>query len=536
MHSSGPRLRLSAFLLPLAVLACDGDDVSGPTGSLEVTSLTSGVELDPNGYVVMLDGRGVGTIGANGSTLIPDVAAGEHQVDLSGVADNCQVEGERPRSITVTESEGVSVAFSIACGDALPPGDGELEVTVQTGGSSVDQDGYGVALYHVTGPAIPINGTVTIGNLPAGDQAVGLVGVAPNCAVVGEHPVRLTLKSAVPASVVFTVVCHTPLPAPWPILGNGPHDLTHVSGTSSNNVFTIGHGQAPCATCEPALSILRYDGDVLTTQRSDFGRALDIWAASSGAAFALVDDASPSPFLRYNGASWFSVPAGEVQPGSGGGGFFGLWGSSATDAYAVGDSVDAGSVAHPSAARWNGSEWLAVDLPSVPGLSLADVWGSSDVDVYAVGAIAVPDDSTDRGVVLHFDGDTWSLVHDEPHLAFVRVGGSGPSDVWVTGHALMPTGAALAEQPGHGAIRRFDGTGWATVQSPTSAPIGAVSAVSSSQVYVIADGGQGESVWRYDGTSWVELRLRAGNLFDIWGSSGGEVFAVGANGVVLRGP
>jgi hypothetical protein len=530
MHLSHPRLRLAVFLLPFTVLACDGDDVSEPGGSLEVTSLTFGIDPDSDGYTVMLDGRGVVTLGVTGSALIADVVPDEHQVDLSGVAENCQVEGERPRTVTVTESEAAAVAFSIACGDVQPPTDGELEVTVRTGGSSVDRDGYNVALFHLVGPAVPANGSVTITGVPTGEQAVGLVNVDQNCAVQGEHPVRLTLESGAPAAVDFTVVCHTLLPAPWPIVGSGPHDLTHVSGTSSSNVFAIGHGQQPCATCQGALSILRYDGDVLSTQLSDFGRSLDIWAASSGVAFALVDASFPSPFLRYNGATWISVPADEIEVGSGGGGFFGLWGSFATDVYAVGDTVDATSARHPSAAHWNGSAWLPVGLPSVPGLSLADVWGSSDLDVYAVGSAA------GRGVVLHFDGVSWSVVLDEPHVGFVRVGGTGPSDVWVTGHALVPTGDVLEEEPGHGAIRHFDGAAWSAVQSPTSAPLGAVSAVSSSAVYVIADGGQGGSVWRYDGTSWVELTLRAGNLFDIWGSSTGDVFAVGANGVMLRGP
>ena len=378
---------------------------------------------------------------------------------------------------------------------------------------------------------VPANGSVTISGLPTGEQAVGLANVAPNCAVQGEHPVRITLESGVPATVDFTVVCHTSLPAPWPIVGTGPHALTHVSGTSSSNVFMIGDGQPPCSTCQGALSILRYDGDVLTTQLSDFGRSLDICAASSGAAFALVDGSFSSPFLRYNGATWALAARGRhrssalvaaASPASGA--------RPSTEVYAVGDTIDAVSARHPSAARWNGSEWLPVDLPSVAGLSLADVWGSSDLDVYAVGSAA------GRGVVLHFDGETWTVVLDEPHVGFVRVGGTGPSDVWVTGHALVPTGNVLEEVAGHGAIRRFDGTGWSAVQSPTSAPLGAVSAVSSSVVYIIADGGQGGSVWRYDGANWIELTLRAGNLFDIWASSAGDVFAVGDDGVMLRGP
>jgi hypothetical protein len=465
-----------------------------------------------------------------GSALIADVAPGEHQVDLSGVAENCQVEGERPRTVTVTESEAATVAFSITCGDVQPPTDGELEVTVRTSGTSVDQDGYAVVLFHLVGPAVPANGSATITGVTTGEQAVGLSNVAQNCAVQGEHPVRLTVESGVLATVDFTVVCRSPFVARWPIVGNGPHDLNHVSGTSASNVFAIGHAEPPCPTCQGALSIVRFDGNVLSTQLSDFGRSLDIFAASSGAAFALVDASFPTPFLRYNGASWVSVPADEIELGSGGGGFFGLWGASAVDVYAVGDTVDAGSVSHPSAARWNGSAWLPVDLPSVPGLSLSDVWGSSDLDVYAVGSAG------GRGVVLHFDGETWSVVLDEPHVGFVRVGGTSSSDVWVTGHALLPSGNFLEERPGHGAIRHFDGGAWSTVQTPTSAPLGAVSVVSSSAVYVVADGGQSGSAWRYDGTNWVELTLRAGNLFDTWGSSAGDVFAVTANGVMLRGP
>lgn len=529
MRLGRPGYRLSALLLPLALLACDGDDASGPTGSLEVTSLTSGIDPDPDGYIVMLDGRGVEPIGVSASVLIDDVAPGEYQVDLSGVAGNCQVEGERPRTVTVTESEAATVAFSLSCGAVQPPTDGELEVTVRTGGSSVDRDGYSVALLHLLGPAVPANGSVSISGVPTGEQAVGLMNVAPNCAVRGEHPVRLTLQSGAPATVDFTVDCRASFPAPWPIVGSGPHDLTHVSGTSANNVFTIGGGEPPCPTCQGSLSILRFDGDRLTTQLSDFGRALDIFAASSGAAFALVDASFPTPFLRYNGANWISVPADEIETGSGGGGFFALWGSSATDVYAVGDTVDAGSARHPSAARWNGSTWLPVDLPSVAGLSLSDVWGSSDLDVYAVGSAA------GRGVVLHFDGATWSVVLDEPHVGFARAAGTSSSDVWVTGHALVPTGSGQEETAGHGAIRHFDGTTWSVVQSPTSAPLGAVSALSSSAVYTIAADGLG-TVWRYDGTNWVELDLRAGRQFDLWGSSSGDIFAVGENGVLLRGP
>ena len=119
MHFSYSRLRLTALLLPFAALACDGDDVSGPVGSLEITSLTSGVDPDPDGYVVMLDGRGIATLGVTGSALVPDVTPGDHQVDLSGVAANCLVEGERPRTVTVTERSALVASYEAPASRSL---------------------------------------------------------------------------------------------------------------------------------------------------------------------------------------------------------------------------------------------------------------------------------------------------------------------------------------------------------------------------------------------------------------------------------
>ena len=86
-----------------------------------------------------------------------------------------------------------------------------------------------------------------------------------------------------------------------------------LAGTSSSNVFVIGHGEQPCETCQSTLGILRYDGNVLTSQLSDFGRSLDIWAASSGAAFALAEGSSPSPFLRVAVPDPFEL-GGQVAP------------------------------------------------------------------------------------------------------------------------------------------------------------------------------------------------------------------------------
>lgn len=527
-------LRLSALMLPVAGLACNGDDVSQPTGSLQVTSATSGTGTDADGYTVRLDGRGVGTIGATSSTVIADLPPGEHQVDLAGVAENCQVEGEMPQAVTIPEAAAATVAFSVVCGELVPPTDGEVVVTVATRGSSVDRDGYGIVLYDMVGPAVPANGSVTVSGLVTGEQAVALTGVAPNCAVQGEHPVRLTLESGVPAAVSFSVVCRTPIAAPWPIVRRATHDLTHVSGTSSSNVFAIGHAPPPCETCQGDLSIIHFDGDDWSTQLTATGSSLDIWAGPSGVAFALVGGSFSSPFLRWNGGSWSTVTAEQIELN--GGGLFALWGSSSTDVHAVGGVPDASSTRLPYAAHFDLLGWRPEELPPTAGLTLTDIWGSSQTDVYAAGTVASPDGSDDRGVVLHFDGVEWITVLEEPHVGFSRVWGSGVTDVWVTGHAKVPTGEGRTEVDGHGVVRHYDGTSWSTVQAPTSAALGAVWAGSPGDVYAIADGGQSGSVWRYDGAGWIELELGGGGLNDIWGSPTGDVFAVAKGGVILRGP
>ena len=112
-----PALVLSAFTLA-AVSACGGGDSLNPpptSGRLDVTTTTTGSNPDPDGYTLALDGSVPVPIVASGSYSFADVSPGEHQVQLSGIAANCRVDGENPRSITLAEGSGAAVAFSVLC-------------------------------------------------------------------------------------------------------------------------------------------------------------------------------------------------------------------------------------------------------------------------------------------------------------------------------------------------------------------------------------------------------------------------------------
>jgi hypothetical protein len=138
-----------------------------------------------------------------------------------------------------------------------------------------------------------------------------------------------------------------------------------------------------------------------------------VWVPAPGERW-VVERYGPS-FRRYGSGveAAFPMPAGKY--------FWDIWsmpGSPMVDAWAVGDG---GAIA-----RWNGTEWKLE--PSVTDRNLRAVWGSSPTDVWAAG----------DGVVVHYDGTTWSASYT---VTTNRLGGtlsgglwgSSSKDVWVIG-------------------------------------------------------------------------------------------------------
>lgn len=104
-------------LILLAALGCSGSESTGPsTGTVQVTALTTGVALDPDGYLVALDGGGAQPLARNGGMVtFSSVEAGNHSVALSGLAPNCAVSGPNWRMVRVTAGATAQLVFQIAC-------------------------------------------------------------------------------------------------------------------------------------------------------------------------------------------------------------------------------------------------------------------------------------------------------------------------------------------------------------------------------------------------------------------------------------
>src|SRR5205814_1782793 len=129
------------------------------TGSVTVTTSTSGGTPDSNGYTVTVTGGGSKAIGTNDSVTFQNLVTGSHTVTLSGIQSNCSVSGAASRPVTVTAGTSATAAFAVAC-PTPPPPTGSLTVTVSTTGGTPDPDGY----------------TVTVGGTGGGSQHIATNG------------------------------------------------------------------------------------------------------------------------------------------------------------------------------------------------------------------------------------------------------------------------------------------------------------------------------------------------------------------------
>jgi len=85
------------------------------TGSIRLTTSTSGEDLDEDGYSISIDGFPLGPIGLNGSQTVSNLAAGDHTLVLAGLAFNCSVSGDNPRTVTVTSGQEATVSLAVTC-------------------------------------------------------------------------------------------------------------------------------------------------------------------------------------------------------------------------------------------------------------------------------------------------------------------------------------------------------------------------------------------------------------------------------------
>ena len=103
------------------------------TGTIRVTTATTGPNPDPDGYQFAIDARSSRSIGVNAGETVNDVPVGAHTVRLSQIAANCSADGGATQSVTVSGGQTVTAAFSVTCSALEPSASRSTMVAEPTG-------------------------------------------------------------------------------------------------------------------------------------------------------------------------------------------------------------------------------------------------------------------------------------------------------------------------------------------------------------------------------------------------------------------
>ncbi|MBF0497109.1 MAG: WD40 repeat domain-containing protein, partial [Deltaproteobacteria bacterium] len=152
-----------------------------------------------------------------------------------------------------------------------------------------------------------------------------------------------------------------------------------------------------------------------------------VWGSSGTDVFAVGDD---GVILHYNGSGWDMSSRSLYQ-------FSGVWGSSGTGVLAVGTMLSSGTVL-----RYDGSTWSKMTSWGYP---LSSIWGSSATDIFAGGF----------NTILHYNGSNWTNMYDssQSNDYFLSVWGSSGTDVFAAGAR---------------SVQHYNGTAWTAMSIPTS--------------------------------------------------------------------
>ncbi len=125
---------LRSLAVIAVVAACSGSycqwqlSINNPHGrsTLVIRTVTTGTQIDSDGYTVTLIGAGLPQPDArrfqpNGAeTYHFSGVDGEHVAELRDVAENCSVSGRNPRAVDVVPGARSETIFEIACLATVP--------------------------------------------------------------------------------------------------------------------------------------------------------------------------------------------------------------------------------------------------------------------------------------------------------------------------------------------------------------------------------------------------------------------------------
>lgn len=321
------------------------------------------------------------------------------------------------------------------------------------------------------------------------------------------------------AKCAADTLCAVALPTSTPVSLNG------VWGSGPNDVWIVGSPD----------TLIHWDGSALSTttagtKHTFFGvwgsGANDVWTYSTGDAVWHTNG------FHDGNAGWSSLATDPPTSPTWTGTVRAMWGTSASDVWAVGpwlDNVSQPTVWHSDGWHDGALAWVAAPMtdnrPDLPGsFSFNAIWGDANSKLWIVGS---------GGKTRYSDGwkaesTTFTPINSGTSLDLHAVWGAGHEEIWAGGAG--------------GVMRRFveqeDGSYLASpVDFPSVATIRALYGFGPHDIWAAGAGGM---LAHYDGKAWslVEAKVPdAGpnDLYAIWGSSPSDLWVVGQNTLLHLG-
>lgn len=205
---TGPIASRTALIAGLLLVLACGSDSGGSTepdpAALHLVVHTTGSDLDPDGYQVVVNGTPLQSIPSNFDSTFAGLSSGAISVTLTGVAANCVTSTTFPLSASLVSGQTTTINISFVC-SAIPATTGNLQLNVSTTGP--DADGYTIRVD--LGTTIPIgrDTALLLSGIPIGSHQVAFRGIEPNCTLAGDSTRSLAVVSGTTTTASFPVTC-----------------------------------------------------------------------------------------------------------------------------------------------------------------------------------------------------------------------------------------------------------------------------------------------------------------------------------------
>jgi hypothetical protein len=301
----------------------------------------------------------------------------------------------------------------------------------------------------------------------------------------------------------------------WPPPVSNQVSGSDIYGFAANDIWAIADGGV----------ILHYDGTSWSHQTMGTYDLNAIWGSASNDIWIVGDGGT---LLHYDGTSWSQVPSNtKLSLGW-------VWGSSSSNVWIIGDQ---GLVMHYTGPADSGTGWATVDVP-IPTLfpdgglgpvgdgdtpiDLGGVWTDGPNDVWIIG---------DAGVVVHWDGTSWTLTPTNvpTTIGLSGIWGTSSSNIWIAGDCKLAGTTCMG-----GTLLHWDGTSWTEwPHFPGQYDLAGIWGFDANDIWVTSDYG---NLFHYDGTTWSQsptpTTIVSWNA--LWGADPQHVWVIGDLGLILE--